>query len=277
MDKQTLIQTFLSIPAFDKKYWESDLRQTIEDFIFDIIESDVVDDITDLKIPDEPIKLSLYYHWKALNTIPSSEIFELMKKAADLGNPYAMIKIADMSDDEMDKKKYIKLASEAGSPEGILRYIVEYIKEEYKVVELDELNDVDKPLLPEFERKILTDLSRMPKISSSNRQPGEYEYLNELYSHVYTFLYTKTSGDKFLDRFMYYRLEGGFLGGNGLNNHRDDVRKVIKRNYLKNQRIHKLEDENTELKKAYNELKKVKQMDFNDIVSNGVGNYLCNS
>lgn len=77
---------------------------------------------------------------------------------------------------------------------------------------------------------------------------------------------------------MYYKLRNNDLNSRAaLGEDIDEIKLIIERNYEKNERIEKLEKENLELRKAYDELKKLKELDFNNLISNGVGEYLMNS
>lgn len=267
-------EIFLAIPAFDQKYWESEERPVIENINKNFGLYEFSDSINSLEVPDtsNPVRLSLYYHLKALNSSHLPDRFELMKKAADLGNPYAMIFIADISEDEAEIQKYIKLAYDIGFPEGITRYVINYIKEEYKVDELEEITAGNNdPILPELETRILSDLSRVSKKERSQTVIG-------LCLEIYTVLYYESSDKKYIDQLMYYKLRNNDLNSRAaLGEDIDEIKLIIERNYEKNERIEKLEKENLELRKAYDELKKLKELDFNNLISNGVGEYLMNS
>lgn len=277
MSRRTLIQTFLSIPAFDQKYWESDLRQTIEDIIDNFKDYDLFDVLRSLEVPtpEDPIKLSLYYYLYALYITHLPYQFDWMKKAADLGNPYAMLYITDHSEDETEIQKYIKMAYKAYSPIATVQYIINYITDEYKVKEIEEINDqmhemLENSKLLELEARIIADLSRISK--------AKCEEITNSIVKIYTFLDNEASTDKYIDQLMYYKLRNNDLEyRNGLRENVDEIGKIIRRNLQKKERISELEKEVYELKKAYAELKKLKELDFNNLIGNQVGEYLADS
>ena len=257
MEKQNLVQTFLSIPAFDKKYWESDDRNKIERF-FDEFVGDLTENI---QIPnaDDPIKLSNFYYMKALSTLNQSETLKMARQAADLGNPYAMIFVADSVMDIQEQKKYIKLAYDVGSPEGIIRYIMDYIKEEYKVDELEKIvrNNLQIELSPELENRIVEDLKIIPDIDIDQN-------FKRYAISIYDFLDAYSSKrHMYIDRLMLFRLQNHeFSTKDDLMRHRPEILLIIQLNFEKKKKIDELEKENQELRKAYDELKKLKELNL---------------
>lgn len=269
---QELIDKFLSVAAFDNKYWESELSSQIDVVInhryfhqTELIENLVIPEIS--SDGSNRIKISMICLFKAINRL--LERLELMKKSADLGNPYAMFLIANFIEDETEIQKYLESACNLGLSRAVIQYVTNYIKKEYKVDDLYSTQIYDTPIFTELESRITTDLSKFHNIESIENS----SFWDSL-ADIYYFLNSGFSGDKYLDQLVYCRYRSDNLD---YYQNRSEINAVIHRNYTRAKRIDLLEKENMELKAAYEELKKLKELDFNNLISNQVGEYLIDS
>lgn len=244
--------------------------------LLEYIEKCISSSNKDLKLTNSWIP---YFKARSLDIVYEEKI-KLYKKSADLGNHFAMLKYANYILDKNEKGKYLKLAVDSGNPEALLEYIIFYMRLCTFTEDQDDLDmwistsgwSTEKK--DRFRDQVLEDIKKFPvklplskeddllKIPLDKREiygyiATIYENLDNMYQH-----------NRYSSEFTYYTLcSVGSNIHNFLENYSDKICKVIQENMET-----KIKYE--ELKKSYEELKKVKEMDFNDIVSSGVGEFL---
>lgn len=257
----SLLDKLVSSTEFDQKYWEGD-----GDRIYLLIDSELSKADLDLvKIylenKDNAKENSWILLWKARiafisnNDRLTANIAKWLEASLNLGNPYAMIEYARtcLSQDQKDEKDQLYLkALEKGYYAGLINHIDHYFN---KMADEWEGEDVDK----EIEPRVLADLERLAKFRENdliiNAMLYTYSNLDRLFNNYYVDQYVK-----------YIRKQQH--GIETLIEEHTEYIEIIIDKYLE------LKEEHKRLEEAYNELKKVKEMDFNNIVSNQVGGYL---
>lgn len=198
---------------------------------------------------------------------PGDTEIALYKTSADLGNPFAMVRYADLVKDEKEKEKYLNLAINLGSPDALYNYIKSYIP--------DELNNLSLEQKDQLRDRILRDIKKFPAdqttesfnvlepATSSQQEKARCEYL----ARIYQILNDMYGDNRYLSELLYYQRYFHDCNSSFVEYNVDKINDLILES-LKNKAKYE------ELKSSYEELKKVKQMDFNDIVSSEIGEFL---
>ena len=254
---------------FTSEFWISDIRFSKIEPLIQILETgsqnNLINSYLNQHSPSQK-EQSWYCYLKALTISDMFETLDMMQKSAELGNSYAMIYYADRKGNP--EKNYLKIAADLGHPEAIVKYIMCYFHTDE--ILYDDLKIEDSVAL-ELEKMVLSDLQKLPKLKNP-----ELDQIYCLLRNIYEAL-DIISGDDYLDEIMYYKSWAVGAFGYNVNEYAETSRQIARRNYDKKLENQQLKKENEELKKAYDELKKLKELDFNNLISNGVGEYLADS
>ena len=204
------------------------------------------------------------------------EQVRLHQKSADLGNPFAMLQCAEAEDllDEKEREKYLKSAVDLGYPKAIYSYILFYLAGKENIDDIDlwlQTKDWNIEQKDQLRDRVLEDIKKFPvdlqltdRIHLSLEQHVIYGYIADLFYH----LNDMYKDGRYSTEVTYYMLCSNMTQREFTQIYSGIVYDVI----ISENFIRKIEYE--KLKKSYEELKKVKAMDFNSIVSNGVGDFL---
>lgn len=236
-----LIDKLLTFTTFDDNYWKSGepCYNTINNAYFGVFNREAIEVRQYLEKQDPKNSWVQYLLSRLLHRNDPEKLIHL-KKAADLGNPHAMFTLAiNYHGSIVGKAELIFKAANLGHHEAIVRYL-EYELQEDKV-DLKKLEPYIKKIEETKDPEFLINI--YGKLNSIFPEQGWYTKLIEAISDSYY------DEEKIIEKCP-------------------DVLLSLVDKYLK------LEKEHEELKRSYEELKKIKEMDFNNIVSSGVGEFL---
>lgn len=259
LDTKT-IDKLLSYTEFDQKYWQEGVK------LYDKIDSDYLDDSIYFS-PYSELEFRAYLQTKDPNNSwvqyfnslygdqRREDDYDCLVRSIKLGNPYAMYlfteECKDDEDPDLEKYTLLKRAADLGYPKAISKIITSWIYD-YRASLMKDTGILEK---------IKLYLPRLEKIDSYDSTGKNPKGLANLYNNLYMTFEDEIYYRKYLQTLL--ELENDYLQ----KEYSWMLPSLIKHHF-------KLQDKYEELRKSYEELKKVKEMDFNDIVSNGVGDFL---
>lgn len=179
----------------------------------------------------------------------------MLMKSAELGNPYAMIEYAQVEDEKESWERYL-----TAYQVGLYKGLVNYIEDKYDSFESEDNRElIAKYGLENVINELLSSIQGLQKYEEVDGN------ISKLIAKMYKMLNSLTY-DKYRDEYLYYMKKN------------DELYMVVQDE--QNTAIAAIESyldlkvKYKELEAAYNELKKLKELDFNNLISNSVGNYL---
>lgn len=276
-----LIEELFQYTIFDKDYWESHyLKYENACISFSRLDDSDNDEMKDYLESKQLLDNPWYWHWISMLSRGDEKKDNLMK-AMKMDNPFSLTEFAQLylQDDLESQKKLYRKAADLGYNKGLIYYVrLAYTKkiickilddgkdeddEEYsegEENEEDESNEENEEKKTEEERiairKIFlnTVLADLEKLESY-----EDEDCYGAAADIYQSLHDCTNEEIFMDKLIQCRESA------------DSQNQLVERNGYS---LLKYAKKYFEVKKAYNEMTKVKEMDFNAIVSGTVGKYL---
>lgn len=197
-----------------------------------------------------------------------SNIHELLMQSIILENPYSMIYYANIFVEDTEEKASLYLgAFKRGCIWGLLKYIRTYFdqkdtKSDEKEAKTDEEDDNIQIMIKSIElrNRVLRDLQLDNGVYPDRRYPEKY-YL-EL-ADIYYELYDKYDNEDDYEMSLYCSEHTEKI----IQLSRGESRKLI-------YRIHDLKEELKEQKRINQQLREIKNMDINDIVSSSISKYI---
>lgn len=251
-----MADSLLEIKTFSSDYWGTETQFKVESFLDSCNKLDISKYMESLDVKSSWIPYFKSYF--------QEQTLELLQESANLGNPYAAIEIYDQcrwSNPDI-ANKYLKIAYDLNTPTAIVKSAENRIDKyniHWDMREIKELND-----------EVVTDLRKIKECVFARRV-----FLGDAMIRIYEELNRINCNNRYMDEIIFLRNNTIHENKwNRLQTYREDVYTVINSNYYNKIRNERLEKENKELKAAYEELKKLKELDFNNLISNGVGSYL---
>ena len=198
-------------------------------------------------------------------------------EAANLGNIFAMYECVQIYDDDTENIEYLEKAMQAGYPIAIFHYIINYLLEDSNICDIaEDAKEWSLEKKDQVRDRTLEDLKKFPNLQDlqgAGKLDWQVQYkeiTSKIYGHIstiYNILGLIYGDDRYRDEILYYNSYVPHPSLYTENELRHWVQVLSRRNYERKMKLEKLEQ-------AYEELKKIKEMDFNNIVSNSVGGYL---
>lgn len=266
--KFQILDQLLLCTSFDRKYWTQDYKlydqfkaRYLDCYVESAFNPNDEKEIKNYLLMKDQKNSWVQYFLGLEGSYNIGNSLDHLIRSIKLGNPYAMyVFIQDFEekdDPELDKKTLILKAANIGYPKAIVLYIND------KLEELEELlNGEDKEnqknILNEFKTNYIT-----PYVQKVEDLEGFNNELAELYNKLY---------NQFQDPSYYRSFLIHLRDINVYERHKVEEFPEAFTELIDNH-LH-LDSKYDQLERKYNELLKVKEMDFNAIVSGGVGEFL---
>ena len=258
---QENIDQLLSFNSFDQKFWDWENENDVVEDLIDIFANiqnyqahrtdKVKERIFVIKYLRE--KFGKEYHWYLYFNGIYQDDEDMLKKSAELGNPYAMIQYREVNESE-DLGRYLRAYDL-----GLYKGLVIYLQKRYYPPDGDNIEYVslDRKEMKETVNDLLSYIENLKiyeKEDSDRMILQIYKSLNRMCDNAYQ--------DEYIEYII--KLDSWYE----LIHDEEDLLRSALEDYVE------LKKEHQKLKVAYNELKELKKMDFNDMIGNQVGEYL---
>lgn len=190
------------------------------------------------------------------------------------------LKVDNLKVDDNLYNQYTNIENKVPVHWVVIDYINSYFTEAF-------YNNLEKRFNPDFcdqavemKDRVLADIKRIPKFVDDQKAALEIGIIYQKLDYLCSVFNIDLAENDYTEETIYWfsqtdellrilSVDDGY--GDSLKHIQVDF---LEKTINKVREYYKLKEEHEELKRSYEELKKVKEMDFNDIVSNGVGNFL---
>lgn len=188
---------------------------------------------------------------------------ELYQRSADLNNGYAIVELAIEFLEEKEIEEFTLKAYDLGSFRSLYPLIEMKLISSKDLYGYNDISPINMERIKGNIKYIIEKLELLEKLDIQNA----YKYITKVYGEIIDMDIPPYTREKYSEKYFKYRIFSG-----------EDPRTILQEDgesiFEIAQKYYELKKQYEELQKSYNEMIRVKNFDFNSVVSGDVGEYL---